>query len=328
MILRLFKKSYFAQIAILIILAIILWLPAILKPYPVLISESNTFTAFLFSQAPMNLALLGVLFGLILLLIEAFLLSSIFSAHKLTHRNNFLAGFLFVLFLSRTPEHLGLYPSLVALFFILLGLRELLDNFKSIRSYNLLLTASIWFSLASLFTPGVILLYPVIWISLILFQSFSWRSIPISLIGLLLPYFFIAIAYFWFDKSLLFLTQMENLLGTIISPINLPEANEFIEFFVSAIMLILASSFILPRIGSQVISIRKKTSFMYWFLGMSLMISFFNPDSSAREIVFIPFSAVLGFYFSSVKRQFWADVFLSIVFVFFLFQNYRILFYA
>ena len=187
------------------ILAIILWLPAFIKPYPVLISESNTFTAFLFSQAPMNLRFLSVLFGLILLLFEAFLLSHLFSKHQLTHRNNFLAGFLFVLFLSRTPEHLGLYPALLTLLFILLGLIKLLDNFKSIQTYNLLLTASIWFSLASLFTPGVILLYPVIWISLILFQSFSWRSIPISLVGLFLPYFFIAMGYIWFDKSLLFI---------------------------------------------------------------------------------------------------------------------------
>lgn len=328
MILRLFKLSYFSQIVTLIILTIILWLPAFLKPYPVLVSESNTFTAFLFSQAPMNLHFLGVLFGLILLLLEAFLLSYLFSAHQLTHRNNFLSGFLFMLFLSRTPEHLGLYPGLLALLFILLGLIKLLENFKSARNYNLLLTASIWFSLASLFTPGVILLYPVIWISLILFQSFSWRSIPISLIGLFLPYFFIAISYFWYDDGLLYIAQMENLLGSLITLPQLPKTNEIIEFSVSAALLILASSFIIPRIGNQVISIRKKTYFMYWFLGFSIAISFYNPDSIAREISFIPFAAVLGFYFTSIKRQLWADAFLSLIFAFFLFQNYRILFYA
>lgn len=328
MILKLFKQSYFAQIATLIILAIILWFPVFIKPYPVLISNSNIFTSFLFEQTAANYPLLSVIFGLMLLLSEAFLLSYLFSNHQLTHRNNFLSGFLFVLFLSRSPEHLGFYPVLISLLFILLGLRKLLDNFKSIRSYDLLLTASIWFSLASLFTPGVLLLFPVIWISLILFQSFSWRSIPISLIGLLIPYFFIAVAYFWFDHISLFITHIGNLFGNIIRPIHLPKTNELIEFFASAVLLILSSSFILPRIGSQVISIRKKTSFMYWFLGMSLMISFFNPDNIAREIIFIPFSGLLGFYFSAVKRKFWADLFISLVFVFFLFQNYRILFYA
>ena len=328
MILRLFKQSYFAQIALLIGLAIIIWLPAFIKPYPVLTFETNLFTSFLFSQAPLNQPILGVFLGFILLLSEAFLLSYIFSIHQLTHRNSFLAGFLFVLFLSRTPDHLGFHPALIALLFLLLGLKNLLENFKSNRNYNILLTASFWFSMASLFIPSVVLLFPVIWISLIIFQSFHRRSIPISIIGFLFPYFFIGVGYFWYDKGLLFIEQMETISSSLFSQAKLPNTYESIELFVSAALLLLASSYILPRIGNLAISIRKKTNFMYWFLGLSILISFLNSDGFTREMVFIPFAAVLGFYFSSVKHKFWADVFISLIFVLILVQNYRILFYA
>lgn len=328
MILKLFKQSYFAQIALLIGLALIIWLPAFIKSYPIINTESNLFTSFFFSQVLFRHPLLTTLLGFFLLLTEAFLLSHIFSSHRLTHSNSFLPGFLFVLFLSRTPEHLGFYPAQIALLLLLLGLKKLLDNFKSKRSNNLLLTASILFSLASLFTPSILLLFPVIWVSLIIFQSFNWRSIPISLIGLLTPYFFIAFAYFWSDDSLLFIEQIENLLNSLLRQPEIPTGIEIIELLVSAALLFLASSYILPRIGNQLISARKKTSFMYWFLGFSVLISFFNPDSLAREMVFIPFAAVLGFYFSAIKRQFWADLFISLIFFLILFQNYRILFYA
>jgi hypothetical protein len=328
MILKLFKQSYFAQIALLIVLALVIWFPAFIKSYPIINTESNLFTSFFFSKALFSQPLLTTVLGFFLLLTGAFLLSYIFSSHRLTHSNSFLPGFLFVLFLSRTPEHLGFYPAQIALLFLLLGLKKLLDNFKSKRSNNLLLTASILFSLASLFTPSIILLFPVIWLSLIIFQSFNWRSIPISLIGLLIPYFFIAFAYFWFDNSLLFIEQMENLLNSLLQQPETLTKIEIIELLVAAALLFLASIYIFPRIGNQLISARKKTSFMYWFLGFSVLISFFNPDSLAREIVFIPFAGVLGFYFSAIKRQFWADLFISLIFFLILFQNYRILFYA
>ena len=328
MILRLFKLSYFAQIVLLFILALIIWLPVFIKPYPVLISETNILTSFLFAKPLFGIPLASIVLGFFLLISEAFLLSFLFSSHQLTHRNNFLSGFLFVLFLSRTPEHLGFHSGLIALLFLLLGLKKLLDNFKSSRSYNLLLSASFLFSLATLFIPSVLLLFPIIWISLILFQSINWRSIPISLIGLLIPYFFIALGYLWFDQSLLFIDQMKTLLSSLISLPRLLKTTELVEFIVSATLILLASSYILPRIGNQVISIRKKTGFMYWFLGFGIFISFFTPEIIAREIVFIPFAAILGFYFSAIKRQFWADIFISLIFIFVLVQNYRILFYA
>lgn len=328
MILKLFKQSYFAQIALLIGLAFIIWIPAFIKPHPILISDSTIFTEFIFSISLFNLPLLGIILGFLLLLVEAFLLAYIFSKHQLTHSNSFLSGFLFMLFLSRTPEHLGFHPALLALLLVLLGLQKLLENFKSKRSLNLLLSASILFSLASLFVPSAILLFPVIWISLIFFQSFTWRSIPISLVGLIIPYFFIALAYFWFDDDLLFVEQIESVLNNLIKLPKIPNGIEITELIVSAALLTLSSAYILPRIGNQVISIRKKTSFMYWFLGFSILISFFTLDTLSREIVFIPFAAILGFYFSAVKQQFWADLFISLIFLIILFQNYQILWNA
>lgn len=316
------------QISYLVSLALIIWLPAFIKPYPVIISNSNIFTDFLFSSSPFNQPLLSTLLGFSLLLFEAFLVSSIYSKHQLTHSNSFLSGFLFVLFLSRTPDHLSFHPALVALLLLILGLKKLLENFKATRSYNLLLSTSIFFSLASLFIPSVLLLFPVLWISLILFQSINWRSIPISIIGLLTPYFFIAIGYLWFDKSILFVSQIEALLKSLFVMPQMPINHEFIELFISATLLFFATSYIFPRIGSQVISIRKKTSFIFWFLGFSIIISFFNSNLESREIVFIPFAGVLAFYFGSLKKPFWADLFISLIFILILFQNYRILFYA
>ena len=328
MILKLFKQSYFIQIASLIILSLIIWFPAFIEPPTVIISTSNPFTNFFFSQTLLSNSISAVFLGFLLLLFEAFMLSNIFSNHQLTYSNNFLSGFLFVLFLSRTPEHLGFNPALIALLLLTLGLKKLLENFKSIRAYNLLLSTSILFSLASLFIPSVILLFPIIWISLILFQSFNWRSIPISLIGLLTPYFFIAIAYFWLDNSLLFMEQMESLLSKLVELPRIPTGVEIIELSSFAALLFLASSYIFPRIGNQVISIRKKTSLIYWFLGFSILISFFTSDILSREIVFIPFTAILGHYFNVVKRQLWADIFISIIFILILFQNYQILWNA
>ncbi|MBN1650195.1 MAG: hypothetical protein JW857_02635 [Bacteroidales bacterium] len=328
MLLKLFKQSYFAQIAFLFLFTLIIWLPAFIKPYPVIMSTSNLFTSFLFTPPFLNTNVLSVSLGFVVVLALAFFLSFIFSSHNLTHRNSFLAGFLFVLFLSRTPGHLGLNPALISLLFLLLALKKLLENFKSAQSYNLLFTASLLFSFASLFTPSVLLLFPIIWVNLIIFQSFNWRSIPISLVGLISPYFYIGIAYFMNDKSPLFFEQMKAILLSSIQIPDLPKTHDIIELVVAALLLFIASTYTLSRIGNQVISIRKKTTFMFWFLSLSILLSFINVDSSAREIVFIPFSAILGYYFSVVNRQFWANLFISLILIMILIQNYSILFYA
>lgn len=328
MILRIFKSSYIAQILFLISLTLILWLPTFLKPNPIAFTSSNVFTDFIFEIELLNNTSLSKIIGFLLLLTEAFILTFIFSKHQLTHRNSFLSGFLFVLFLSRTPNHLGLNPSLIALLLLLVSLYNMLESYKVSRPLNNLLSTSIIFSLAGFFVPAILYLFPIILLSQIIFQSFSWRSIPISLIGLFLPYLILGFAFFWFDKSAVFIEMLFKLLDNLIWKFKIPVTYELIELSVSIILLFLASAFILPRIGSQVISIRKKTSFMYWFLGISILISFFNTNNLSREIVFIPFAAILGFYLIAVKRKFWADLFISLVFLLIIFQNYKILFSA
>lgn len=328
MILTLFKKSYLIQIAFLIGFTLIIWLPGFIQPNTFPVSELSVYTYPVFSNPLINNPLISKILGFLLLLTEAFILSFLFSSHQLTHSNSFLSGFLFVLFLSRMPNHLYFHSALPAILFLLLGLKTLLENFKSYRSYNLILTSSLWFSLASLFIPSLVFLFPLIWIGLILFQSFNWRSIPISIIGFLIPYLLVFLTYFWLDKTPLFIQQTKGIISSLISPFSMPKSQGLIEFIISAILILIASSFILPRIGNQVISIRKKTTLMYWFLGISILISFYNTNNFTREIAYIPFAGLLGFYFSAVKRQFWADLFITLIFVYILIQNYQILFYA
>lgn len=328
MILKLFKTTYIAQIVFLILLTIVLWLPAFIRPIPVVSLQFNQFTSFLFPESYLGLPVLSVFIAFILLLFEAFFLSYLFSVNELTHRNNFLAGFLFILFLSRSPEHLNFQPSQIALLFLILALRNILNNFKSTQSLNLLLTASFWISIASLFVPSVIFIYPALWISLILFQIFSWRSIPISLIGLIIPYFILFTAYVSVNEHLLFIDQIVRQAESLFSMPTMPKTNEIIELALSAILTFFSASYILSRVGKQVIHIRKKTSFIFWLLGISILVSILSTDVSAREIVFIPFAAILGYYFNALKRQFWADLFISLIFFLILFQNYKSLFYA
>lgn len=324
MILKLFRQNYFMQLTWLIVFSVLIWLPAFLSPQTTAIFTSPFLKGYLIP----GVSFLNQFIAFILILAEAFLLTYLFSRHQLTHKNNFLPGFLFVLFSSRTPEHLQFLPSVLALPFILLGLYKLLDSFKSNFVNNYLLSTSIYFSIGSLFVPSVLLLFLFIWISLILFQSFEWRSIPITIIGLVIPYAFIAFYYFWFNHFGDFLTILIQQKEHFINRPQLPETQGIIEFFVAAILVFISGPYILQRVGNQVISIRKKTYAMYWLLGLSVLISVFNAELSSRELVFIPLSGILGFYFSSIKKTFWADLFVSSIFLGILVQNYRILFYA
>jgi hypothetical protein len=328
MLLKLFQQSFFKQIAFVAALSILLWLPGILSPLHSFHWNPLSFSYYLFPDSSNASPLLLSLLGFLLALSESFILAYLLTKHELATKNNFFTSFLFILFISRAPEYLSLLPIHFALLFVLMGTSQLLDNFNRGENNNYLLTASIYFSIASLFIPSVLLLFPLVWISLLLFQQFNWRSIPISIIGLITPYFFIFLIYFWLDLMSAYILHIQAIWSDFISLPNLPKPKEIIELSVYGSLLLFASNLVLSKLGSQVISIRKKMNFMYWLLGLGIILSFFNRDIAFREFIVLPFTAILGFYFSLLKKTFWFDLFLSLLFLSILIQNYIPLFHA
>ncbi len=328
MLLKLFRQSFFKQIVFLVALSSFLWLPGFLSPLHSIKWDPLSFSYYLFPDSSNASPLISGILGFLLVLSEGFMLAYLLTKHELAPKNNFFTGFLFILYISRAPEYLSLLPIHFALLFILLATSKLLDNFKSEENNSLLLTASIYFSIASLFIPSAVLLFPVIWISLLVFQQFNWRSIPISLIGLITPYFFIFLIYFWLNLNTAFIQHINTIWSNLIVIAQFPDTKEIIELLIYGSLLLFASNLVLSKLGNQVISIRKKMNFMYWLLGLGIILSFFNGDTAFREFIALPFTAILGFYFSLLKKTFWFDLFISLLFLFILIQNYSFLFRA
>jgi len=328
MLLKLFRQTFFKQIAFLVALSLLLWLPGFISPLHSIKWDPLSFSYYLFPNSTNSSPLISGILGFFLVLSEGFILAYLLTKHELAPKNNFFTSFLFILFISRAPEYLSLLPIHFGLLFILLGTTQLLDNFNRTENNSFLLTASIYFSIASLFIPSALLLFPVIWVSLLLFQQFNWRSIPISFIGLITPYFFIFFIYFWLDLDAAYIKHITTIRANLVSLPRLPNTKEIIELLIYGSLLLFASNLVLSKLGNQAISIRKKMSLMYWFLGLGIILPFFNNCTASREFISLPFAAILGFYFSLLKKTFWFELFLSLLFLAILIQNYIPLFRA
>ncbi|MCK9202960.1 MAG: DUF6427 family protein [Bacteroidales bacterium] len=180
-----------------------LWLPAIIHP-PLMPAPEGPVILYsvlydIFSGTP----LLSVILGFILACWETYFFTRLLNKNELIVKNSSLASLIFLILLSIFPDQLTLTPLLPALFFILFVLHHLLIIYSKPEHFDRVFAAGFFTALASLFYLPVLIWFGFIIVSFLLFRSGKWREWIASTIGLLTPYIYLAIYYFWNDEFLL-----------------------------------------------------------------------------------------------------------------------------
>lgn len=98
-------------------------------------------------------------------------------------------------YFSFTVEHIGLFFFIIALFFFSKGLSDIEKSKSIIDCFNL----TFFLSVGTLFTPHLIYLMPLFWLSRIVLGAACFRSFLASLLGLIIPFVIIdAIIYVFY----------------------------------------------------------------------------------------------------------------------------------
>lgn len=323
MLLSLFHKNYFKQIAWVIFFAILFAIP----DFSQLNGEkwnSNTLFLELSCLHPL-LEIHWAYQGLQLLLILgiAFLVKYFLTVHQLVHHSNFLPSLLIIALINF--QELFDYQILISinLFFLLAYYAFLLRSFDDDKPDNSIFSASLFIGLASLISYNNIVFIFLIWISFIVFQNYSWRYIPITIAGLVIPYLFFLTYLFWTDQLSLLNQEWITLQKY---SYQLPQLNDLfsiIIFTILGFLIFISLAKIIPETSSKIISIRKKVSFSLWFLFISIMVMLFSNEAIVKNIFLIPLSGLLGYYLRSIKsRKRIIDFVFSLFIVFLLFQKY------
>jgi hypothetical protein len=319
---KFFRSSFLIQYFVLAIFTAAIWIPGFLanQGLPV---EPNTITPvyniahYLLSM--IDIASPGVAVAMVF--ISALTLNNILVYHELIPKNNILPAFVFIILMGSNPVSLCTYPVLLSLPLFTWFLHTIYKMNDDPENYMEVFNASILVSLTSMIYPLAVLLFPFIWIALLVYGIVNGRNIIISIIAFLLPYVYLALYFFWVDKLDTAVSAYTDYFSRILhfelnrSALQLAVWGIFAIFMVSPAFLRITGT-----LSSFSISFRKKMAATTWLLAFSIPMIIFSGKVDYHTFIFLPASVMVAHYYNLFKKSLLNEIIL-LVFIFLVLVN-------
>jgi hypothetical protein len=223
--------------------------------------------------------------------LNAHRLNNVFNRNSFYSKDTFLPGFIYVSGLVLFKS-LDFSPLMVAHFFIIGALSQLLQLKRQEPSKDLVFKASFLVGLAIVFSPLTISLCILPWIALGLVKPFVWREWVVVILGLAIPVFFHYAIHFLATGQVK-VEQMEVI-------INDPEITwtilESVVYILSAAVLIVGVFKFLVIIRGQVVNYKKMSQVILFsaiLAGFSLIVGWYFFDQ-LYLVVLLPLSFIVS----------------------------------
>ena len=201
---RIFRSYHPAIIFLLLLYALLFRLVLFLQPLYFSISENTNFLSQITYKALATLAgdrwWTYHVISTLLLFFQALYFNYLVNYYKIMSRPSYLPAFSYILVSSLFVEFLFLTPALIANTFLLISLAKIFSLYKKEKAVAIVFDSAFLVSIASLFFFPYAVFFLFILASLTLLRPFNLREYFIAIIGLILPYYFMGVYFFWVDR--------------------------------------------------------------------------------------------------------------------------------
>jgi hypothetical protein len=181
--------------------------------------------------------------------------------------------------------------------------------------------AGFFVAVASLFYFPYIFLLLFIWISLMIFKSFSEREWLVPIFGLITPYLFLFVYLFLTDDVDFLFIPLKNNFSLEFSFNSL--SLEYIIFYnFLALLIFISSVSVIRKITSKKIKIRKYLYANLWLfiIGIAMMMFLLNVSYEILYLIAIPSSFLITEYLYEIRKNIYGNILLllmlgSIIFI-------------
>ncbi len=162
--------------------------------------------------------------------------------------------------------------------------------------------SGIFIGLASFFCIHYIIVFPLIFIALIILRPFNWREWIIMLIGLLTPlYLYVSVCYLTTTNAFAVFGMMKEAISSLQKPII---SEYYIAFILMSVLGIIFSllHYLSKGFGGKV-KTQKTKYVLLWMLLFCLFMMFFEQVSDMILLpCIIPLSIFIGDYLAEIKQ--------------------------
>lgn len=304
MVVHFFKNNNPASYILLSVLTVILWAPALYNHTEIDIQHGMPLYDIIakpLSQLPFLASLTSVL----LVITEAFILNLLVNKNEILPTPTFLPAFIYIIFMSSFREIMALHPILFSNLFILLSIDKMVNSYRKNIAFSDVFDSGILFSIACLFYLPNIFLLPIYGIGLQIFRPFIWREWVICLLGILFPYLFVFVYYFWYDSLEFFWYNkvVYSVLKEQIIPQHSVNNIMIITLGTTITVLSLISSFNTLTNTSQ--KMKKGNTLLMWLFIFFILAAFITTNNLYKYFWFIaiPTSVFASNFFLNLKKQ-------------------------
>ena len=262
--------------------------------------------------------LLSLIFTFIIVTLHSIAINNLIYEKDVIKKPNFVIAFVFILL--NTPFFINL-EMVVLSFSLLFFLQYLLNLYRKKNPLSLVFNASIILSVLSIFFGDILLLFPLIFISLIIFRNIHWRCVILSIISLFVPYLFLWTYQFLFDLNFYFPSLTFSYNAAVFSFIDL-DLHQQIWGSVLIIVVILSGLEIFNWLFKKSIRSRESFSIILFYLMIGLLVFIFSNNVDSIYLVITPLSIVIANFFVYSKNYRVSEI----LFLLFLFSSifYRV----
>ncbi|MBR1769625.1 MAG: hypothetical protein IJ748_04125 [Bacteroidales bacterium] len=317
MIVSIFRRNYFLQFVLLLVVPVVLWLPAFINP-PALaergVLDMPLYEAFssLFAEK----SFCAVLFAFVAIILQGLLINYICTSYQLSQKTSYFPAFVYILLMSSDYRSMTLTSVCIANLFLILSLFAFLKCYNKNEGLDEIYLSTVLLSVASLFYSPVILLVFWIWVGLFNFKIYKLRSFFVSIFGFLTPYV-VLMVYYYLNNEIQTIQTFFTVRFTV-----LPEFS-FFNQPIQIVYMVYLFALSLPAFAvtysyrnEQKLSVRKRISTILLLFVFSLLPFVYDISSCTMSLIFAPaLACMLTIFFFSVKRSIYSDVYILILFI-------------
>jgi hypothetical protein len=311
MLLRILKNNTASGYLFMLVVAVMAWLPQIfMDRWQVMFFDNHPMPLFKLitdnlpagSQKSKLLAL-----GIVLLI--GMYLTSFNSRYVILKDRTLFPAFFFIIIVSSIPSLQRLHPALLSMIFFIPALEKLLSSYKTERlSYNYF-EASFFIGAGSLLYFNFIYFIILVWVALLILRPVIWREWVFSIMGVMAPWFFFAVAYFLLNDSLLPVVDLFVMNFTSADSGNFIFIPEVFFFSFLLLLIIIASKYVVNSMPTMKILTRKIFVLFFW-VWLLTVVMYSVIETANIELIIpatIPVSFLLSHFILSLKSKFWGN---------------------
>lgn len=324
--LKFFKHSYIPQHVVIILLAIVLWLPTFISKSAFFIGDDNTplynliVSIFDFSPFLVNLITFAVF------VVALFLFNSVLSANRLVNKYSTVGSLTFLLMMCSTPDLHVCYPFILACPFILMAMHTLFLIYQTDNPENYMMNIGYFIAIASLFYYPSVFLMIWILISFIILGFRELRQLLIPVVAFMIVNAIVMGIEFLIGDYDQLIESYLLFFNNISFSLELTIGNKIFILISSVLFLISLARILGNRIPDYGSNSRKRVEVALVLMILSIFIFLVYKPMMGNILIFMMYAFFYAIALSDIKKSMIANMLTILMLVIVLINQYLPLF--